>query len=405
MGLAQGDDATLVKQKVAQAAVILEEEGIDCWVLLARESDVLGDPSLPFVAGISVTWESAFVLTAAGERIALVGTADVPNVEGTGAWPEVIGYVEGISAPFRTLMERLDPKTIALNFSPGNYMADGLTYGMWLNVQRWLAGTPYRDRIVSGEPVVSKLRGRKSPEEQRRIRRAVATTVEIWDALQDWLRPGASEREIAAYMHDQCARRGVGTSWDARYCPTVTAGPDSPIGHTGPTEVKLRPGHLLAIDFGVRQDDYVSDMQRTFYVVRDGETEPPAAVREAFARVDAAIQLGAAALKPGIAGWEVDAVMRGYFEANGLPEWRYGVGHQMGRATHDGGAMLGPRWERYGNTPNEPVEVDQVYTFEIGFPVPGFGFVVAEEDVLVKADGVEWLAPPQRELIVVSRES
>jgi Xaa-Pro aminopeptidase len=399
--MVRAEDAVLVREKVEQAAAILREEGIDCWMLLARESDVLGDPSLPFIAGTSVTWESAFVLTGAGERYALVGTADVPNVESVGAWPEVIGYVEGISGPLRALLERLDPAKIALNFAPGNYMADGLTYGMWLNVQRWLTGTPFLDRVVSGEPIVTKLRGRKSPAEQARIRRAVATTVEIWQALQDWLRPGATEREIAAYMHDQCARRGVETSWDHRYCPTVTAGPDSPVGHTEPTEIKLRPGHLLAIDFGVRQDDYVSDMQRTFYILRDGESEPPQEVRDAFGHVAAAIQLGAAELKPGVAGWEVDDVVRGYFEKHELPEWRYGVGHQMGRAAHDGGALLGPRWERYGNTPFELIEPDQIYTLEIGFPLPGYGFLVAEEDVLVRPDGIEWLAPPQRELIVI----
>jgi Xaa-Pro aminopeptidase len=168
-----------------------------------------------------------------------------------------------------------------------------------------------------------------------------------------------------------------------------------------PTETKLRPGHLLAIDFGVRQDEYVSDMQRTFYVLRDGESEPPAEVRAAFAHVDAAIQLGAAALKPGVIAWEVDQAMRDYFAAHGLPEWKYGAGHQMGRATHDGGAMLGPRWERYGTTPLLPVEADQVYTLELGFPVPGYGFLVAEEDVVVTADGIEWLAPPQRELIAI----
>ena len=187
----------------------------------------------------------------------------MPNIQGVGAWPEVLGYVQGIGEPLRALLDRL-PNQIALNYAPGNYMADGLTHGMWLNVHAWLAGTPYLDRIISAEPIVAKLRGRKSPEEQRRIRAAVATTVQIWAALQDWLRPGASEREIAAYMHDQCARRGVGTSWDARYCPTVTAGPDSPIGHTEPSDIKYGSGHLLAIDFGVKQEDYVSDMQRTF---------------------------------------------------------------------------------------------------------------------------------------------
>ncbi len=395
-----GDDR-LVREKVEQAVGVLGEEGIDVWVLLARESDVLGDPSLPFMVGTSVTWESAFILGTDGTRVAIVGTADVANVEATGAWPEVIGYVEGIAEPFRRTLERLDPATIAVNYSADNYMADGLTYGMWLNLQRWLEGTPYADRIVSGEPVVAKVRGRKSGEEQRRIAAAVATTVEIWDALTAWLRPGVTEREIAAFMHEGCDRRGIGTSWDRRYCPTVTAGPDSPIGHVEPTDIPLARGHLLSVDFGVLQDGYAFDMQRTFYVRREGETEPPAAVREAFAHVDRCIQLGAEALQPGVLGWRVDAVVRDYVAAHGLPEWRYALGHQLGRACHDGGALLGPRWERYGDQPLAPVERDQVFTLEIGLGVPEYGWLSLEEDVVVRDDGTEFLAPPQRALIMI----
>lgn len=394
-------DAMLVREKVEQAAQVMREEGIDAWVLLARESDVLGDPSLPFIAGTSVTWESAFILTSKGDRVAIVGTADAPNVEGTGAWPEVIPYVEGISKPFRETIERLDPGSIALNFSPDNEMADGLTHGMWLNVQKWLNGTSYLNRIVSGEDIVTKVRSRKSPEELRRIRQAVATTVEIWEALTAWLRPGLTEREIARFLHDECERRGVGTSWDSRYCPTVTAGPKSPIGHTTPGDFVTAPGELLRIDFGVRQEDYTSDMQRTFYFLREGETAPPAGAAEPFAHIDAAIQLGASTIKPGVKGWEVDKAMRDYFAAHDLPVWNYGVGHQMGRACHDGGAMLGPRWERYGDLPNLPVEAGQVYVLETGFSIPDYGWAVIEDDYVVTQDGIEWLAPPQRELILI----
>ncbi len=395
-------DAALVREKVDQAIGVLREEGIDAWVLLGRESDVLGDPSLPFIAGTSVTWESAFILTATGERIAIVGTADVPNVEGTGAYSEVIGYVQGMSGPFRETIERLDPGSIALNFSPGNYMADGLTYGMWLNVQGWLAGTPFLDRVVTGEDIVTKVRGRKSAEEIRRIRAAVDTTVEIWEALTAWLRPGLTEIEIQSFMHAECERRGIGTSWDRRYCPTVTAGPDSPVGHTLPGEFKTTPGQLLRIDFGVNQEDYTSDMQRTFYFLREGETEAPAAAREPFAHIDAAIQMAAAAIKPGLKGWEIDKIARDYFAEQGLPAWNYGLGHQMGRACHDGGVLLGPRWERYGELPNQVIEANHVYVLETGFSIPDFGLAVIEDDFVVTETGIEWLAPPQRKLILIA---
>ena len=34
-------------------------------------------------------------------------------------------------------------------------------------------------------------------------------------------------------------------------------------------------GHVLNMDFGVKVDGYVSDMQRTFYVLDQGETAAP----------------------------------------------------------------------------------------------------------------------------------
>jgi Xaa-Pro aminopeptidase len=102
-----------------------------------------------------------------------------------------------------------------------------------------------------------------------------------------------------------------------------------------------------------------------------------------------------------VQGWEVDNVARKIFGREGLEEWRFALGHQMGRACHDGGTLLGPRWERYGNRPYGRVEKDEVYTLEIGCGVPGYGRVNLEEDIVVTEDGCEFLAPPQREMIVL----
>lgn len=394
-------DGNIVREKLAQAVEVLNEEDVDLWMIVARESDILGDPSMPLVVGTSVTWESAFLISRDGNHVAIVGTGDVANVKQTGAWDNVVGYVEGISGPLKDELGRRDPNAIALNFSKDNNMADGITHGMYLLLREQLEGTPFADRLRSAGEIPTKVRARKSPTELKRIRQAVRTTERIWEATQNWLRPGLSEREISDFMHGQLEERRIGSSWDWNYCPTVTAGPDSPRGHVGPTDVTTQPGQLVTIDFGVNEEEYSSDMQRTFYFLKPGEMEAPEDVRRAFAIIDRCIQDAAAFIKPGVMGWEVDEVARGIFRDEGLDEWQFALGHQMGRACHDGGTVLGPRWERYGQRPYGRLEKDEVYTLEIGCLVPGYGYVSQEEDIVVTEDGCEFLAAPQREVIVI----
>jgi Xaa-Pro aminopeptidase len=394
-------DADLVRQKLDQATRILDELDVDLWMPVARESDTLGDPILPLILGTSVTWESAFLISRTGRHRAVVGSGDVANVGQTGAWDDVVGYVQDFGEALREAIAGYDPSTIALDYSIDNFMADGLTHGMYLRLEDILGETPYWDRVVSGEPASVRVRARKSAEEQRRIRRAVATTVEIWEATGRWLRPGLTELEIAGFMHDQLDARGVTTAWDRAYCPTVIAGPDSPGFHAGPGEFAINPGETLAMDFGVRQDLYTSDMQRTWYLLEPGETAAPAPVREAFAVVDVVILAAAATLRPGGRGWEVDAVGRDVFARAGFEEWPYALGHQIGRIEHDGGTLLAPKWERYGTRPDGVVEADEVYALEIGTVVEGYGWVSLEENLVVTADGAEFLSAPQRELMLI----
>ena len=395
--------ANIIREKLAQAVEILDEQDVDLWMLLARESDTLGDPSMPLVVGTSVTWESAFLVSRDGNHVAIVGTGDVENVKQTGAWDNVIGYVEGIGDVLRAEIAERDPNGIALNYSKDDNIADGLTHGMYLLLQEMLEGTPYVDRLVEAGDIPRKVRGRKSPTEIARIRQAVSTTVRIWDATERYIRPGVSEQDISDFMHGELEERRLGSSWDWKYCPTVTVGPDSPIGHVGPTDIQVDRGQLVSIDFGVNEDEYSSDMQRTFYILGPGESEPPDTVTKHFAIIDEAIQSAAEFIRPGVEGWEVDNVAREIFEREGLDAWRFALGHQLGRACHDGGTVLGPRWERYGDRPYGKVEKDEVYTLEIGCSVPGYGRVSLEEDIVVTDDGCEFLAPPQREVIVLDR--
>ncbi|MBX0330783.1 Xaa-Pro peptidase family protein [Oscillochloris sp. ZM17-4] len=392
---------TLYMEKADQAGALLGELDLDCWLTFVRETGERPDPGIDLVLGSSLTWTSALIFGKDGSRTAIVGRYDVENVRLSGVFPEVIGYDEDISAPLLAALQKLDPQRIGLNYSLDSHTADGLTYGMRQMLDQILADTPYLGRLDSAGELLSRLRARKTPAEQARVSAAIAETEEIVGLVSAQIRPGVSELELADFVHAEFRRRGLPSSWDWGYCPTVNTGPDSPLGHVAPQpHITVQPGHLVHMDLGVIKEEYCSDIQRMWYVLRPGESAPPAEVQRAWETVIAAIDAGAAALRPGVYGWQVDAAARKVIVDAGYPEYRHALGHGLGRACHDGGPLLGPRWARYGSAPDQLVEVGHIYTLELGVPTPA-GYLALEEDVVVTAEGCRFLSSYQRELMLI----
>ena len=390
-----------MREKLDQGVEILREQDVDLWLTLVRETLLTPEPSLDLIAGTYCAWQGAFLISRTGERMAIVGRFDAPNVEELGAYSEVVGYDQSLRPALLSAIERLEPRSVALNYSESDPAADGLTHGLWLVLQETLAGSPYADRLISSEQIVNALRGRKSAAEVARIRGAMEATEEIFEKVTSKLQPGMTELEIAALMHAEVASRGLGYAWGREHCPAVNAGPEKEVGHTAPGELRTRRGELLHVDFGVQRDDYCSDLQRVWYFLDEGETIAPPDVMRAWDALWASVDAGAGVLRPGIVGAEVDAAARENLMAAGFPEPMYALGHQLGRTAHDGGTLLAPRWDRYGSAPLGIVEEGNVFTLEFGTAVPDRGYIGLEEDVLVTADGIEWLSTPQRELWLV----
>jgi len=392
----------MVAEKLEQVPSILKELGVSAWLLFARESHTVHDPCFDIAVGTNVTWPSAFILTDKGDRIAIVGSLDRANLEMHGHYPEIIGYVGGVTEDLRKTIARLDPQRIAINYSLQDPMADGMTHGMHQVLLRALEGTPYGARLEPAEKIIAALRGRKSAAERARIAAACEITVQIYERLTPRLRTGLTEKQVAAMIREEMDRfEGLLPAWDPEHCPAVFTGPESAGAHAGPTNRVIEPGHILNTDFGVRKDGFVSDLQRTWYFLRRGESAAPESVQRGFDTIVEAIRRAARALRPGVRGGDIDAVARGYITSQGYPEYPHGLGHQVGRDAHDGAGLLCPWWERYGDLPNLAVEQGQVYTLEPRLPVEGHGIATIEEIVAVDADGCTFLSRPQTELYLV----
>lgn len=392
----------LISEKVKQAIEILREIKIDCWITFVRESEINRDSVLPFLLNSEVTWPSAIIVTAGGETCAIVGEYDRQTVEDLRVYNQVTGYVQSYRKEIQDYLRRLNPAKIALNYSRSSEICDGLTHGMFLTMREILAEIGLEERIVSAERVISPLRERKTAAEIASIKQAIAVTEEIFAKTARFIRPGVSEKEIAVLMKDEVKKRGLRLAWQEGSCPSVFTGPQTAGAHYAPSDRKVAAGHLVNIDFGVKVNGYCSDMQRTFYVLTEEEKEPPGEVLHGFETIAAAIELTKKAMRPGVIGQDIDKLARNHLAEQGYDEFPHGLGHQVGRFVHDGAALLGPPWEKYGRKVFQKLEAGMVFTIEPRLTVPGKGIVSVEEMVLIGENGSEYLTHPQKQLHLIS---
>jgi len=388
----------MFKEKIGQAIEILKEQKIDLWLTFVRETEAMADPCLDLIVGTNCTWQSAFMITASGATIAIVGSLDKERIKQTQLYDDIRIYVDDFGAMLMKVLNEIKPNRIAINTSVNDNMADGLTHGLYELLMNYTRNTPYRDRFISSQKIITALRGRKSPTEIDLIKKSIELTEKIYTDIGPQIKAGRSEKEIADIILKMVAENGVETAWESNSCPAVFTGPFSAGAHADPTERIIQPGHVLNIDFGVKKDGYCSDIQRTWYILKDDEQTAPEPVQCGFAVLLESVRLAFDTIRPGKLGWEIDRVTRDHIISNGYPEYQHGLGHQVGRSTHDGAGMLGPRWERYGDTVYLPLEVGQVYTIEPRLPIEGYGVATVEEMVVVTSNGCKYLSHPQTKL-------
>jgi len=228
-------------------------------------------------------------------------------------------------------------------------------------------------RLVAAPPIVNRLRLCKSASELRVLDDAIRIAQDAFKALRRSIRVGQTERQIAARLEYEMQKRGA----SGPAFPTIVAeGPNAALPHAHPGERKVRKGSAILIDWGAKYRFYNSDLTRMLFV----GTIPPK-IRKIYGVVLEAQQKAIAAVRPGVRGFDVDAVARAHIRKSGYGKYfGHGTGHGLGLDVHEAPAVS-------FRTKTDVLEPGHVVTVEPGIYLPGVGGVRIEDDVLVTPDG------------------
>ena len=240
--------------------------------------------------------------------------------------------------------------------------------------------------LTPAQPLLDGLRASKDEEELSAMRRAQQVTDGAFKAVLDFIRPGLTEREIAARLvYELLSRGGEKVSFD----PIVAAGANGSRPHAVPGDQVVDTGMFITMDFGCKVDGYCSDMTRTVAL-----GQPSQEMEEVYGVVLAAQRAGINAARAGVTGREVDAAARRIIQEAGYGEYfSHSFGHSLGLEIH----------ESPNASPSEGsvLPAGAVISAEPGIYLPG-RFGVRIEDVLILRDGgCEDITNSPKDLIVL----
>ena len=387
----------------------MRNAGIDMWIVAVKENHtdpLWEDLGRGYVSGIGY-----YIFTDRGqgriERAALGPSGYL--LEQSGAYD-----VFAAASTLPAFVKARDPKRIGVNMSAEIGPADGLTFTMHQHLVKTL-GAPYADRLVSAEKLVSEFRSRRVASEIVAFGEAAGLAVQLAERAlsNEVVTPGLTTLEqVAWWLQDRLLERGVASEFDM---PSVyVTGPDGIAAVS--TNRAIERGDVVMIDWGVRLMNFGTDVKRVAYVLKPGETRPPASIQAAFDKAIAVRDV----LKPTIrAGRTAAETMKAMDQAlaaagYGVIEFNkpgadartdvaYGF-HPVGNTGHDIGASM-TTWQPLQRT--FTLHPQHMFSFEYFAYTPIAEWngrklrVPIEDDAIVTELGVQFLHPANFRLLVI----
>ena len=278
------------------------------------------------------------------------------------------------------LLKKHGAKTVTIETDYVTVWALGM-YRTRLPEYEFLTDATLNDEILA-------MRSLKDESEIAAIRKAQSITDASFLKILDFIKPGKTEKEIAAYL-EYCMRR-LGA--DGLAFETIAAsGPNSAKPHAVPSDRPLQQGDFFTMDYGALWGGYCSDMTRTVAI-----GEPTDEMRKVYDTVLAAQLLGIEKAVEGASCRAVDAAARELIYNAGYEGcFGHSLGHSVGIEIH----------EMPGFSPSIAPETTckqgMVITVEPGIYLEGRFGVRIEDMVWFAPDGTKDLTNSPKELIIL----
>ena len=389
--------------------MIMREQGVDMWILVAREN--FEEPvvaSMLDAESFSARRRTILVFFDPGEgkpverlTVSRYGLGDMFKASWT---PET--QPDQWVRLAEIIAER-NPRKIAINSSKLTAYADGMTLSAY---EEMMAALPaaLKPRVIRDEVLAVRWLETRTPAEMARYPEIVALAhAIIGEGLSDRvITPGITTTDdVAWWFRERIAELGVET-W---FHPSVAISRQG-VNDQLDGDTVIEQGDMLWTDFGITYLRLNTDTQQNAYVLHDGETQAPKGLRDGLAASNRVQDALTSSFRAGDSGNDILTRARDKAIAQGLEPSIYS--HPIGYHGHGAGTAIGfwddqnpgPRGE-YIVYPNTAWSIELSATM----PVPEWGqqkiSFKTEEDAFFDGNAVQYIDGRQREFYLIGRSS
>lgn len=408
---AEIEDRILEQRLDTVVPMLMQREGIDAWILIAREYNE--DPVLKTM--LPATWLNARRRTV----LMFIDHGDSRGVERMAVARYAVGDLfPGVWNPeqqpdqwqrIADILNEADPDRIALNFSEDYALADGLTYSEQRALQDALPRR-LRNRIESAEPLAVGWLETRIDSEMEIYKDVMAIAhgiiregfsaavvepgVTTTDDLSWWFRQRVNDLGLDTWFHTS-----IEVERSARSLAEIAAGNLDP-------DVLYKGDHVH-IDFGISYLNLQTDTQQNAYILRDDEDDVPDYLQAALAEGNRLQDILTSNFRVGRSGNEILRMSLQQARDEGLNPIIYT--HPIGLHGHAAGTTIG-MWDQQEGVPGSGdylMQPNTAYSIELNalVDIPQWGEeplpMKLEEDGFFDGQQFYYIQPRQTEYHVI----